>query len=544
MATVDIEEKTEDKLLAEINKLRWQLKEANEILNAIRCGDVDALLSSENTGNQVYILQGADHVYREIVEEMQEGFISLSKDGAILFCNSNFVQMLATSLEQVNGRSIYELFFSPSEAETFERALTSSVSFKLEVRLKSTAGYPVAVLVSAKGFNDEQQFAYMIVTDLTEQKRAEQDFMFQVFDQARDAIIVCDLSGRIIRVNKVATKLFGSDVLHGVFDQNIQLYREKDGSPFLIRDSMSGNISGLETKYTNCDDEILTLLINAGLLSGKMPGEELGFLVTIADVSSRRQAEKELAAFNQAIEETLKAKSRFLANMSHEFRTPLNSIIGFSEILQDKIFGPLNEKQADFMANILSSGRNLLNLVSDILDISKMEASKINLDLSCLNLEELCQRTIALFSEKAKKNQVVLSCSIDPGMDGVSVIADVQKIKQILYNLVDNGIKFNRSDGAVSILIQKVCDNFKSATLRIVVEDTGIGIAEEDQAKLFLPFSQLAQSYYDKKTEGTGMGLALTKHLVELYGGEIFLESEIGRGSRFIVLIPIRGENA
>jgi PAS domain S-box-containing protein len=262
----------------------------------------------------------------------------------------------------------------------------------------------------------------------------------------------------------------------------------------------------------------------------------------VSDITEPKKIQEELAAANLKIEEASKAKTVFLANMSHELRTPLNSIIGFSEVLQDKLFGLLNEKQDTFIANILNSGRHLLSLINDILDISKVEASKMELELAHINLTELCQGTVAMFSEKARKQQIKLSYTIDTSMDDVVVVADGRKIKQILYNLVDNGIKFNRPQGFVSIAVKRVSEPIAPAAVQIVVEDSGIGIADADQAKLFLPFSQLAQSYYDKQTEGTGLGLALTKHLVELHGGSIRLQGEFGKGCRFIVLLPLNQE--
>jgi len=260
----------------------------------------------------------------------------------------------------------------------------------------------------------------------------------------------------------------------------------------------------------------------------------------VSDITGPKLIQGELASANLKIEEASKAKSNFLANMSHELRTPLNTIIGFSEVLQDKLFGPLNEKQESFVINILSSGRHLLSLINDILDISKVEAHKMELNLEQINLGELCRDTLAMFSEKVRKQQITLSYDIDAGMNEVTFVADARKIKQIMFNLVDNGIKFNHPNGSVSIKIQITSDTFNASAIRIVVEDTGIGIAEEDQAKLFLPFSQLTQSYYDKKTEGTGLGLALSKHLAEMHGGSIMLQSEYGKGSRFTACFPIR----
>jgi PAS domain S-box-containing protein len=527
-------------LLAEINELRCQLNEANSIISAIREGEIDALLVSEKKRDQVYILQGADHVYREIIEEMQEGYITLSKDGVILFSNRNFAQMLQTPLEQVIGRSIYNLLFPP-EVKIFQQLLIGADRFQREFSLNAANGLSVPILASANFCNAGEQIAYVIITDLTEQKRSEHKFMFQVFDQAVEAIIVCDMNGQIIRVNKVATQLFGATLLQDFFDPALPLYRASDGTRFALKDTLDANISGLEASYTSIDEKKLTFLINASLLTGKESGDFLGFLVTLFNISERKQAEEELIAVNLKIAEALKAKSIFLANMSHELRTPLNAVIGFSEVLQDKLYGALNEKQETFITNIASSGRHLLSLINDVLDISKVESNKMELDLSQINLDELCQDTMTMFSEKALLKQVGLSYVIESNMDDVSIIADGRKIKQILYNLIDNGIKFNHPQGSVSITVQKAMDLCYPPAVEIVVEDTGIGITDEDQTKLFQPFSQLAAlSRYDKQTEGTGLGLVLTKKLIELQGGTIILRSELGKGCRFVILLPLK----
>jgi len=270
--------------------------------------------------------------------------------------------------------------------------------------------------------------------------------------------------------------------------------------------------------------------------------DEAELRVVVSDITEPKKVEVELATANQKIEEASKAKSVFLANMSHELRTPLNSIIGFSEVLQDQLFGSLNEKQETFVANILNSGRHLLSLINDILDISKVEASKMELELGGINMEELCQGTVAMFSEKARKQQIDLSYTVSVDLDGVTVIADGRKIKQILYNLVDNAIKFNRPRGFVAITVQKAGETESAPAVQIVVEDNGVGIAEADRERLFQPFSQLTQSSYDKQTEGTGLGLALTKRLVELHGGTIQLQGDLGQGCRFVITLPIRQE--
>jgi len=274
----------------------------------------------------------------------------------------------------------------------------------------------------------------------------------------------------------------------------------------------------------------------------KLEDAEL-FAIIAAHISlaiGHKHSEAEVVAVNQRIVEASEAKTKFLASMSHELRTPLNAIIGFSEVLQDQIFGPLNKKQKTYMANIVKSGKHLLSLINDILDISKVESGKMQLELENVNIMKLCQDLIAIFRIKAKQQQVVLSYDVAPDLRDESVVVDRRKIKQVLYNLVDNGIKFNHPGGSVSITVgcERVQGN--QCTLKIAVEDTGIGIDETDMAKLFKPFSQLATpANYEKNTEGTGLGLVLARQIVELHGGNIALQSVPGQGSRFTVSLPI-----
>ena len=254
-----------------------------------------------------------------------------------------------------------------------------------------------------------------------------------------------------------------------------------------------------------------------------------------------KRAANELDSLYQKAEAGSRAKSGFLSNMSHELRTPLNAIIGFSEVLKDKLFGPLNNKQEKYVGNILFSAKHLLGLIGDVLDLNKIEAGKMELETSLINIKESCQGSVALFRDRAKLRQVKLRFIPDPTIDDVKIVADGRRIKQILDNLIDNGIKYNKFGGNLTITVEKIDEGVNSAAIRIVVEDTGIGISSDDLAKLFKPFGQLSRAS-NELIEGTGLGLVLTKYLVKLHGGKINVESELGKGSRFIVTIPTQKE--
>ncbi|MBP8294566.1 MAG: GAF domain-containing protein [Burkholderiales bacterium] len=224
-------------------------------------------------------------------------------------------------------------------------------------------------------------------------------------------------------------------------------------------------------------------------------------------------------------------KSEFLANMSHELRTPLNAIIGFSEVLRERLFGELNEKQDDYLKDIFDSGKHLLGLINDILDLSKVEAGRMELEPSTFELADAVSNAITLVRERAQRHGIALGQQIDPSL--AEITADERKFKQILLNLLSNAVKFTPDGGRIDIAARREAND-----IVVAVHDTGIGIAPEDQAAVFEEFRQVGRSYTNKQ-EGTGLGLALTRRFVELHGGRIWLESEPGRGSTFTFTIPV-----
>jgi CheY-like chemotaxis protein len=227
-----------------------------------------------------------------------------------------------------------------------------------------------------------------------------------------------------------------------------------------------------------------------------------------------------------------KHKSEFLASMSHELRTPLNAIIGFSEVLIEKMFGELNEHQEDYLNDILSSGRHLLSLINDILDLSKVEAGRMELELGEFSLREALDNGLTMLKERAGRHSIALGLEIEDGLDLVE--ADERKVKQIVFNLLSNAVKFTPDGGRVDLRARRV-----GQLVEVAVQDSGVGIAPEDQERVFEEFRQ-AGSSTSATQEGTGLGLALVKKFVELHGGQIGLRSEVGVGSTFTFTIPAR----
>jgi len=225
-------------------------------------------------------------------------------------------------------------------------------------------------------------------------------------------------------------------------------------------------------------------------------------------------------------------KSEFLANMSHELRTPLNAVIGFSEVLAQKMFGEVNEKQLDYLNDINSSGQHLLSLINDILDLSKIEAGRMELDFARFDLPQAIDNALTLIRERATRHGIALSQELDPALG--ECVADARKFKQIMLNLLSNAVKFTPEGGRITVRARRT-----GGAVEISVSDTGIGIAAADQPRVFEEFRQASGDYL-KKSEGTGLGLALTRNFVELHGGRISLESEVGKGSTFTFTLPHR----
>ena len=247
----------------------------------------------------------------------------------------------------------------------------------------------------------------------------------------------------------------------------------------------------------------------------------------------RKRLEEEVR-HKQRLEDILRFKSEFIANMSHELRTPLNSIIGFSELLEDQLAGPLTEKQRGYVHNVWTSGRHLLDLINDILDLSKIEAGKIELHMETSSLREGLVAALTIVRPQAAKKRISLRSEI---VAETRVTADPLRLKQIVYNLLSNAIKFTPEGGQVSVAARTVEDAF----VEIAVTDTGVGIRAEDLPKLFREFSQVGGEYASEQ-HGTGLGLALSKRLVELHGGQIWVESEgENKGSTFAFRLPLLG---
>ena len=249
---------------------------------------------------------------------------------------------------------------------------------------------------------------------------------------------------------------------------------------------------------------------------------------------ARRVAERtaELSAANAELTRAARLKDEFLASMSHELRTPLNAVMGLSEVLREEVYGPLTERQRKSLRSISEAGRHLLALINEVLDVAKIGAGKLTLEIGPVSVEPLCWASLRLIEQQVQRKRLRVSCTLDSKV--TTIQADERRLRQILVNLLDNAVKFTPEGGAIGL---EADGDAERQVVHFTVWDTGIGISEEEMARLFQPFVQL-DSGLSRRHEGTGLGLTLVRHLTEMHGGGISVESEVGKGSRFTATLP------
>ncbi|MDO8727927.1 MAG: PAS domain S-box protein [Candidatus Methanoperedens sp.] len=373
------------------------------------------------------------------------------------------------------------------------------------------------------------------VQDITERKHEEERLKLfrDLIDKSNDAItIVNPETGIILDANEKASSSLGytrDEMLNmHVYDFEVTLPDTFSWKEHVKEVQKEGNLF-LEGKHRRKDGTIFPIEVSIKLLEY---GNKSRIVAIARDITERKKAE-EMSRENERLLYASKAKNEFLSNMSHEIRTPLNAVIGFAELLKMKTIGDLNEKQESYVDNIRYGGKHLLNVITDILDLSKLDAGKMELVIENISIPETLDQTIVLVEEMAKKSNVSLIIELSPELEFIE--ADRQRLIQIITNLLSNAIKFSKKKGGTATIT-----TIKEGSMaKFSVSDTGIGIKEEDKNKLFTDFEQL-DSGISKKYGGTGLGLAITKKLVELHGGKIWVDSELGAGSTFTFVLPIK----
>ncbi len=389
--------------------------------------------------------------------------------------------------------------------------------------------------------------------DITARKRLEQEQkrLLAVLEASTDYISMSDPTGNIIWNNAALKRICGLERDAVLQHRSITDYHPQWAAELILQQGLPAAIAlgswmGETALLDAAGQEIpLSQLI----LAHKSPQGEVEFFSTIArDIRDRKEYEQRLERTNAELIRATRLKDEFLANMSHELRTPLNSILGMSEALQENVYGPVNERQKHAIATVEHSGQHLLALINDILEVSKIEAGKLELDIKPVSVKQLCHSSLAFVKQQALQKNIQLTTHLTLDQDTIAV--DERRLRQVLINLLSNAVKFTPAGGSVTLAVRQQEDGDRreerldaSAWILFSVTDTGIGIAAADQPKLFQPFIQLDSSL-SRQYEGTGLGLALVKKIVELHGGSVSLQSALGQGSCFTVHLPCRNADS
>jgi PAS domain S-box-containing protein len=456
------------------------------------------------------------------------------------------------------------------EALVFKASRGIEDIYELTYFRKDGSRFPAVVSVTALRDAEDVIIGYLLIgTDNTARKQVEEErqkldqrlrdqhfYTRSLLESNIDALMAIDPRGIITDVNKQTEALTGCtrDELIGAPFKNYftDAARAEAG---INRVLSEGKVTNYELTARARDGKQTTVSYNATTYHDRDRRLQ-GVFAAARDVTALKRYEQTLQQKNVELEASSRMKSEFLANMSHELRTPLNAIIGFSEALKDGLMGDLTDQQRGFIGNIFGSGNHLLSLINDILDLSKVEAGTMTLDLESVSVASLLMNSLSIVRGKAATRHIRLA--IDGAEDLGSFQADARKVKQIAYNLLSNAVKFTVEGGQVTLHARRapraevgrlsgpraartfpLADNAFEDFLEISVTDTGIGISPEGLEHLFKPFSQI-DSGLARKYEGTGLGLAMVKLLAELHGGAVAVESAVGEGSRFTVWLPLR----
>lgn len=485
-------------------------------------------------------------------------------DGVFTKVNVEFSRITGYTAEELNKLSYWDL--TPEEYAAQEEVQLKNLTeekaygpYEKEYISKSGSRVPVLLndIVIQSGGKD---FIWSVVEDISMRKQKETEIiniykeLRQLIDKANAPIFGVDKNGNVNEWNESAENITGfskDEVLGHSLVQEFITDDFKESVQEVISDALLGKETmNYEFPLYTKENKRLIILLNLstrrdiqGKINGALGiGQDITELDTIrTDLDNERsnlvkrvnERTAELSLSNAKLAKAAKMKDEFLANMSHELRTPLNSILGLSEALQEEVYGSLNPKQVKSLHNIESSGKHLLSLINEILDLAKIEAGKIELEYGKISFDNLIQSSLVFIKQTAFKKRLKVTSSTSSAIEHFS--ADEKRMKQILVNLLSNAVKFTPEGGEVSI---EVIVNEEDKIIDFIIKDTGIGISPANLEQLFQAFVQI-DSKLSREYEGTGLGLVLVKNLVELHNGAISVESEVNKGSCFTVSIPL-----
>lgn len=528
--------------------------------------------------------------FQRLLQTMNEGFVIVDENEIFTYVNDKICEIFGYTRAELLNRRNEEVFpYDVANLEILRQQTamrTQNQRSTYELHTKRKDGSPLLFRVSAMPNFDEQgafRGAICVIMDITEHKQAEEALQAEraqlnqrieertaslqaataalqqelaerkqieialreaeqeyrdLFDNVPLGLYRSSLDGRQLRANPALIALNGyaneAEMLEGVKDIANEWYvdphRRAEFQQLLAE---QGYITNFESEIYRYKSRERLWITESAILISDQQGAPLYYQGTVQDISKRKQSEQEQEHLIAQLAKSARLKDEFLASMSHELRTPLNSILGMAEALTDEIYGDLTPRQRKALGTIDASGRHLLSLINDILDLAKIESGQIELSYSTVDVDALCQSTLRLIQAAVEKKKLRVSLSLDPAVKMIT--ADGRRLKQILLNLLSNSVKFTPEEGTIGLQVMGVKGD--TPVVQFVVTDTGVGIPQDAMENLFKPFVQLDSSL-SRQYDGTGLGLALVSRMVKLHGGTITLTSDVGKGSCFTVTLP------
>ncbi|MDP1676456.1 MAG: PAS domain-containing sensor histidine kinase [Bacteroidota bacterium] len=545
--------------------LSTELKPANQKVSKIEVLINKHGATHSQTMNDV---RDSEIRYRRLFETSQNGILILdAESGAITDANPFLREMLGYASEELIGKRLWEI-------GAFVDVKNSKAAFE-ELQLKEYIRYEDLPLKTKEGQSREVEFVsnvYLVngkkviqcnIRDISERREIEKglektrkelevtkisedaarEYAESIINTVRESLIALDQDLRVVTVSRSFYEIFKvkpeetvGQLIYDLGNKQWDIPKLRELLETILPQKATFDNYEVEHDFSTIGRRIM--LLNARQIQ-RVLGKERIILLAIEDITERKKIENGLEKAHEELKElaaelnrTAKVKSEFLSNMSHELRTPLNSINGFSEVLFDETFGPLNEKQKKYVNNVLTSGKHLLLLINQILDMAKVEAGKMKLVLSTVHMKNLLNEISLLLADMVSKKKLHMALEIAEDLPNIE--ADELKVKEILYNLLSNAVKFTNEGGRIGMKAMKA-----DSEIEIVVWDTGVGIATENMEKIFEGFFRV-DTPYSRVTEGTGLGLPLSKKLVELHGGKLFVESVgLYKGTSVRFTLPI-----
>jgi PAS domain S-box-containing protein len=553
-----------------------------------------------------YLLIGTDNTARKRAEQallqtraLQSAIFNSANFSSIATDAQGVIQIFNVGAERMLGHTALDVInkITPAHISDLNEVVARASALSLEFGTPIAPGFEALVFKASRGIEDIYELTYirkdgsrfpavvsvtalrdsegtiigylLIGTDNTARKQVEEErakldqrlrdqhfYTRSLIESNVDALMTTDPRGIITDVNKQTEALTGCtrDELIGAPFKSC-FTDPSQAEVGISRVLNEGKVTNYELTARSRDGVLTVVSFNATTFHNRAR-ELQGVFAAARDVTELKSFEQELRLKNIDLEQASRMKSEFLANMSHELRTPLNAIIGFSEILRDGLLGELTLQQRKFIGDIFTSGMHLLALINDVLDLSKVEAGKMMLDLEPTQVTVLLSNSLSIIREKAAARNIRLEMNVAEDLGTIE--ADPRKLKQMLYNLLANAVKFGAEGGSVALCasrnsraeVGRLAGDWRGRALslpasgfeeflRITVTDGGIGMSPEALHELFKPFSQI-DGGLGRKFEGTGLGLAMVKLLAELHGGTVAVESALGQGSRFSIWLPCR----